>query len=82
MKITTIHTEASRSHADLAKPIGGGFLNRTIAVYRNFTYIGKNGTIVSRTLDKLTRFIGNYHHYRGKGFNIKSSWNLAGMTLP
>ena len=37
---------------------------------------------MSNAIDKLARFIGNYQFYRGKGYNVKASWNLAGMTLP
>lgn len=37
---------------------------------------------MTRTITMLARFIGNYRFYRGKGYNVKASWNLAGMTLP
>lgn len=82
MQITTIHAAANRSHTDGAKPIAGGFFNRPIAFYRNFTFFGSKGTFVSHAFAKLTRFIGNYRYYRGKGFNTKSAWYLASMTLP
>jgi hypothetical protein len=82
MQITTIYPAASRSETGETKPIGGGLLNGFLAIYRMFTYIFWKAAIVSRPIIKLTRFIGNYRHYRGKGFNTKSSWYLASMTLP
>jgi hypothetical protein len=82
MQITTIYTAASRPGTGEVKPFGGGFINRIIAIYRNFTYIGRNGTFVSRTFARFTRFIKDYRYYRGKGFNSKSAWYLASMTLP
>ena len=37
---------------------------------------------MSRTYVRFIRFIENYRHYRGNGFNSKAAWNLARMTLP
>ncbi len=42
----------------------------------------KKGAIMSRTFADLTRFIGNYRHYRRKGLDYKSAWYLASLTLP
>jgi hypothetical protein len=37
---------------------------------------------MSRKLANITRFIGNYRYYRRNGFNSRTAWHLASMTLP
>lgn len=37
---------------------------------------------MSRTFVRFIRFIGDYRFYRGKGYDYKTAWNLASMTIP
>ena len=35
-----------------------------------------------RRFANFVRFIGNYRYYRRNGFNFRTAWHLAEMTLP
>jgi len=37
---------------------------------------------MSHAFVRFARFIGDYRFYRGKGYNFKTSWDLASMTIP
>ena len=37
---------------------------------------------MSRKFARLARFIGDYRFYLGKGYDYKTAWNLASMTIP
>lgn len=39
-------------------------------------------TIMLRAFARITRFIRDYHYYRGRGLNSKAAWHFASMTLP
>lgn len=82
MQTTTSPVYASRSSTGEAKPLMGGFLIKPSQFIRIAPMPAWKGTIVSRTYARLARFIGDYRHYRGKGFKSKAAWYLAGITLP
>lgn len=82
MQTTTSPVTASRSSTGIAKPLMGGVLIKPAQFIRVTPVPAWQGTIVSRTYGRLARFIGDYRHYREKGFKSKAAWYLASMTLP
>jgi hypothetical protein len=82
MQTTISQVPASRSGTGVAKPLMGGVLIKPAQFIRITPMPAWQETIVSRTYGRLARFIGDYRHYRGKGFKSKAAWYLASMTLP
>jgi hypothetical protein len=82
MQTTTSPVTACSSSTGEAKPLMGGILIKPSQFIRMTPIPARKETIVSRTYAKLARFIGDYRHYRGKGFKSKAAWYLASMTLP
>jgi hypothetical protein len=37
---------------------------------------------MTRKIARFARFIGDYRFYREKGYDYKTSWDLASMTIP
>jgi len=35
-----------------------------------------------RTFVKFSRIIEDYQYYRRQGYDLKTAWNLASMTIP
>jgi hypothetical protein len=35
-----------------------------------------------RTFVRLSHVIADYHYYRRQGYDLKTAWNLASMTIP
>ena len=82
MQTTTSPVYASHSSTGEPKPLLGGILIKPSQLIRITPIPAWKGTIMSRTYARLARFIGDYRHYRGKGFKSKAAWFFASMTLP
>ena len=75
-------TSISASRTGDAKPHTEGFPTKTARFIRILPMPAWRGTLVSRTLARLVRFIGDYRLYRRKGFNPKVAWHLANTPDP
>ena len=82
MQATTSPVYASRSGTGEAKPLMGGFMIEPAQSIQVAPMPAWKGTIVPRTYARFARFIGDYRHYRGRGFKSKAAWYLASMALP
>jgi hypothetical protein len=76
---TTILVAANHSLAGEEKQVIGVLLKPSQFIRISLMPAWK-GTIVSRAFARLTRYFGVYRYYRGRGFNSKASWYLAGIA--
>ena len=81
MQTMTSPAFASRSSTGETKPLTGGILIKPSQFSRITPIPAWKGTI-AHIYARLARFIGDYRHYREKGFRLKAAWYLASMTLP